>query len=715
MRNAKRGLVLAMTTVSAVGCSGSTATDENTLGPGPSEGMTFPLVEPGDPVAPIAACEGVLQRGSTVGFENLRRTITGYLCTRDFGEDPQLVWTDDATGEIVDPEALARLDVEFFHVVHNAVDGGLREKIETMPGDEFVEVEVWFAIDESDMPPKDELIESEELRVEMERRLADRMREGARHVSAHLNSLTSASPGIPAPEIVTRIDAEAALGAPRIIARVPAGLVRSIGVDDRVVWIGERVKPEPMDHFDAYFKTDVGQVLDDAGWDGSGQTVAIHEWGYPNSFVHLPNVPAGNCQGFFGLMRKCHCPTGPADQHSRQVTGVVASSSTNGPDMGADQVGGVADAATLIIANFSPTCANPDERTASINWAVAENASVISNSQGTPPANPGPQDADDRYFDYVASHWPYPLIVTGTGNGGTALVTGNALYNGIVVGGSDHGSSSTFPGDRAKEAFWTSTQSKNWAPTGTTAARGWETPHIVAPAVDIATAGVWLEGSHDPERRNTGVSLAIPQISGIAASIHEGNSLMKTRPEALLAGLLASANENTDEAQNGTWPLNVTDLIDDHDGAGLVNAWGAGIVLDGSSKKNGGNVASQFGHDYGSMHPLNTPASTDYFEVWNASVPAGATLRGAAVLVAKPSCASPPKWGNCSTSTYPNFFLRIYEGGVLRSTSWNANQNYQLAFLKNTSGSTKTYTFKIHIVGWGGITGWNAYAMAWTI
>jgi hypothetical protein len=176
----------------------------------------------------------------------------------------------------------------------------------------------------------------------------------------------------------------------------------------------------------------------------------------------------------------------------------------------------------------------------------------------------------------------------------------------------------------------------------------------------------------------------------------------------MMAAMIASADENV----SGVWPLNLNDLYDDADGAGLVNAFIAMFVLGADAKKNGGNAAAAYGHDYGTLYKSSTPAGTYYSEVWNASVAPGQRLRVAGVFHGTNSCGSPPSASNCGQVDYPRVNMYIFDGGSIASNSLSMTNNYNLVTAVNSSGSTKTYQIKLWLSSWSTVT-LSYYSVAW--
>lgn len=490
------------------------------------------------------------------------------------------------------------------------------------------------------------------------------------------------------------------------------------GTGAQLEWLGRRdevaaVMPDPGEGAPAsgaWFDVDLEAWLDNfgPGEDGTGLTVGILEGGRFDGVWNLSGLASGSCvptSGDGSPTYLCHCPSAGAnagnDSHSRSVAGMIRNRVLS---QGADGKGGMADDVRVISANFGGSCTSngPDQYSSAINWATANGASVLNQSwtfaAGTP------ENSNDRLLDWTAAHYPYPIIVAAAGNGGNGTrVTTNMLFGLVVGAADDHGSSS-----RSSATLAGFSADVNYIPGGSSSAYGYELPHVVAPGVNTDTAGLTLNTTS----LFGGTSAASPQVAGLAASVQEWNPSIVEYPEVMMAGTLVTADQNV----SGIWPLQLTDGLDDSDGAGLINALGMLFVMAGSSKSYGGNAAVAYGHDYDTVSESANPAGTYYSEVYNASVANNQTLRAAVVELGAEYCGGvgTPSGSDCTATSYPDAALYIYSGTTMVGASINSYTNYQLASVTNTSGSTQTYQIKIFYSMWPGTTNPSAYqAIAW--
>jgi hypothetical protein len=530
---------------------------------------------------------------------------------------------------------------------------------------ELVEVDLWYHFEEPPTPPKDELLASDSLLAEHLKAYQAAMNRGRIAVEEAISR-----GGLRAESLDTRYTA-----APRLRIRASAATIRRIAAMAHVTAVTDSLESElesEIAHSEAFYDIDQIAHLESNGWDGTGITVANAEGALPDSTVNL-SLPTGACQPGSYV---CADAGGAANWHPRAVMGVVRNSINT-------LRGGAASDARNVFANGGGAAFISDQR-----------ATVINRSAG-PYSGGSPQTSVDMYFDALAVQYPFPFVSISAGNNGPGVRVANNLRNGIVVGGADdHGNP-----DRSALGMYSGSQGVNYG-----GASGWELPHLVAPAVNIATAGASL----GQVANATGTSFAAPQVAGIAAALQEQTGLTAF-PEALIPAFLVGPEQDV----AGIWPLNLHDGIDDVDGVGAVNARLTSNVL--ANRVTGGLPPAELGYDHGTINPSVVPAN-DYFpSSYKVYVPAGRTLRAAAVVLSRPTCGSVDSQ-NCTANPYPRFLLQArldddVSPGIV-SVSDNLSQNYQYISVPPQS-KAKTYELELYMRDWSGITS-TFYGIAFT-
>jgi hypothetical protein len=333
---------------------------------------------------------------------------------------------------------------------------------------------------------------------------------------------------------------------------------------------------------------------------------------------------------------------------------------------------------------------------------------------------------EDRYFDWLALQPPFPTIVAAAGNLGTPKYAHNKLRNGMVVGGSQEGASQMVPDcssywpspDRGQHTIWgmfgkpvyaenVGSQSVN----PVTMYGDWELPHVVAPA----TNGCLRVAAAEPEKGTGGTSAATAMVSAGVAQLQEINPALKYWPEACKAIVLAAADEDVDHV-----PLNLTDAIDDRDGAGEINL-GAQLVLGQPANRRAApdTVPALYGYDYGTFAFLDpamflAPAGLsappgDYYHHYRVRSETSQQIRVVLVWNSTPTCDAPE---NCTANEaiVPDLDLYVVEGesNVPVAASESYDSNHEVIQFQAAAGVT--YRVKISWRG-GGLRSW--YAVAW--
>jgi hypothetical protein len=610
-------------------------------------------------------------------FEYVGVSVARMLCTPIGLEVPTIVTVDSNSGAAVDFGQLADADRAAFHGWHASLEPGFRKTLEMEP-DEAREAYVWFYVDESDAPEKEWLIGEPTAAAATAALRETRMRAAAAAVAKKLHA-------VPAVDVATDVLGPEEYGIPVVRVRAKLAELEQIGSWPEV-WRIDPVPTKLTPQSDTYYFTTQEWLLDYYhGYDGTGRTVALYEGAYPDSWANLPGAVAGSCSDEFNVQKKCHCAAVTARHaHPRGVAGVVRRS------MG---ILGMANEASTIAANYLGGCQpnGPDSFSSALNWATSNGAQVIVSTDLITPGT-----GLDFFFDYKASVSPYPVIVGVAGNDSNSNV-GSHHRNGLVTGGALES-----PSGNLDRSAATTDPTKSWRnPTG---APGFEVPHIAAISEDVTTAG---KAANTVLTNFGGTSAAAPQVGGVAASLHEANPDIRNWPEVMVPGLMVSANEDLD----GT-PLNLHDDWDDRDGAGLLNAYNALLVLQSTSKVHGNNAPARAAHDYHFISPYNTPAQTFWAEEYFARVPAGLELRVAALLQTRPTCPQSPGSGSCTADPYPTFALFVFDGSTLVRVALNSSSNYQYISHFNTSGAQKDFKIKIFLGYWNGLSQ-TTFGVAW--
>jgi hypothetical protein len=628
-----------------------------------------------------SACERDVLLQQRQHFEYAGVSVVHQVCRPKADEPPEIVTLDERTGESLDLEAVVADDTAAFRNAHSTLDAATRAKLDASGGG-AIEVDVWFRVDISDFPDKEWQVAepgaAEALKAEHERRLLST----ARALRARLGELRGV-------ELVSHVDGKVEYGMPTVRIRAARAALDVIGTWPEVWRIMHVPRGLPGSAED-YIATERRTHLTAAtGLIGAGQTVAVMEGWVPDSWAELPGAPAGNCPDSLAVNRKCHCVGGSGSEwgnHPRWVMGVIRRAND----------AGMAPGATTIMANHQGGCTThgPDTVSSALNWATANYATAITNTEGTYIDAGGPlQTSYDMFHDYVASAPPWPTIVGTAGNIDPAdnQMLNMRLRNGLVVGGAQENAAS----DRSQVVLWSGSR---WQNPGESPAGGFELPHLVAIATNVTTIG-WPNAS--------GTSVAVPQVAGIVATLQEGNASLRGWPEVVLPGLMASADEDVDGIE-----LDLNSGIDHRDGAGLVNAYRAWSVLKPAAKVNGGNVPVSAAHDYGTMSVYTTPAGSFYVEEYFARVPNGRALRVASLLQSRPTCPSNPGSWSCTANPYPYQFLFLYDGTSMVRWSPGVANNYTYIHHVNTSGVQKDYKIKIYLYGWNGLSS-TTFGIAW--
>ena len=533
--------------------------------------------------------------------------------------------------------------------VHPVLDAASRAAKRT----ESLLVDVWLETDEgeasaADRPLHDCDVQEAGRRAE---ELRQRMQERVRVIAASLGDNLE----------VVHVDE----AAPVVTLRVPAAAVRELAARDKVagLFLHEEKGIEDLDESIDIAGSDVVHA---AGATGSGVRSAVWESG-PTSNADL--VIAGTFKS-----------NPSTSNHSQNVHAIIRNKESGSPN-------GHAPGCSLYSAN--------DTARAALTWAVKDQECTVVNQSFHRSSEPGSGvlSSDDLYGDWLALHWPYPLIVHAAGNfwngdpdninPPSSEYVNHKGYNTISVGNHN---------DEA-DAMATSSVFRN--PTTPHGDR--ELPEIAANGTSVTADSITM----------TGTSQASPAVAGIASLIQGTSATLKHWPEGCRAILLASATRNV---RGGTWWQDVVGGVDARDGAGAVNAAEARSVAlnrrwrSAPATRRGWDVglltSSDFGGDKLSTFEYQVLVPNTIFGPRNVKVALAWTSKVSSIL------------GLLYTSSLTvDLDLKIYDGnGVQVGYSGSWDNSYEIAEFVGQPG--RSYTIKIR--RWSG-TDSTWFGIAWTV
>jgi hypothetical protein len=497
-------------------------------------------------------------------------------------------------------------------------------------------VDVWFDIDEgepgaADRPLHDCDVDAAGRRAE---ELRQKMREQTRELAASLGDYVE----------VVEVDE----AAPVVTMRVPASAVRELADRDEVA--GLFLHEEEVHA---------------SGETGPGVRVSVWERG-PTSNADL--VIAGKYKS-----------NPSTSNHSQNVHAIIRNKESGSPN-------GHAPGCNLYSAN--------DMARAALTWAVKDQDCTVINQSFHRSSEPGSGvlSSDDLYGDWLALHWPYPLIVHAAGNfwngdpdninPPSSEYVNHKGYNTISVGNHN---------DDA-DAMATSSVFRN--PTAPHGDR--ELPEIAANGTSVTADSITM----------TGTSQASPAVAGVAALIQGTSATLKHWPEGCRAILLASATRNV---RGGTWWQDVVAGVDARDGAGAVNAAEARSVALNRRWRNA--PATRRGWDVGLLTSSDFGGDKLSTFEYQVSLPSWVFgPRNVKVALAWTSKVS-SSGGLYTSNLTVDLDLKIYDGnGVQVGYSGSWDNSYEIAEFVGQPG--KTYTIRIR--RWSG-TDSTWYGIAWTV
>jgi len=365
--------------------------------------------------------------------------------------------------------------------------------------------------------------------------------------------------------------------------------------------------------------------------------------------------------------------------HCRLVTAIIKNRQS-----GASAPHGYAPDAKVFAANSFDVKA--------LNWAiVTKQCSVINQSFHLPSEETTSGfSAEDLVKDYYATHYPYPTIVTASGNQSTTGVefVNHKGYNVMVVG--NHNDAA----DRM------STDSVFRNPTSPHSDR--ELPDVCANGMGVSAAG----------HSDSGTSFASPAVAGSVAVIQRVAPRLRVWPEGCRALIMAGAGRNV---RGKKWWDDVRRREDGRDGAGALDTNESAVIAGAPAARNG--AAARRGWDVGTLRSTDFGANGRSTFKYQVEVPASGSSKQVRVALAwsskvtyvDDSTQTPPIKSVVSTLT-TDLDLHLYEGSRLVEWSASFDNSYEIIDFEGQPGKI----YDIVIRRWSG-TDWVWFGIAWTV
>ena len=512
-------------------------------------------------------------------------------------------------------------------------------------------VDVWIEFDEGEPNASDRPLHSGD--VEVAERRADEFR-----VALQERTTAVASALGDRYEVVTVSSV-----APLVTVRVPGNAVRELAERPDVAGLF-LLEEEGIDDLEDSIAIAESDHVHAAGETGTGIRVAVWENG-PTSTANL--TIAG---------RYTTSPT--TSDHSENVHAIIRNKESNAPH-------GHAPGCSLYSANSKVRDA--------LTWAVDEQGCTVVNQSFHRPTEPGSDSlsADDLYGDYLALHWPYPLIVHAAGNfwaddpdnidPPSDEYVNHKGYNTISVGNHN---------DTADAMSATSVFRNPASPHGDR-----ELPEISANGVGVIADGLSFSGT----------SQASPAVAGIAALLQGTDATLQHWPEGCRAILLSSATRNL---RGSTWWQDNLADVDARDGTGAVDAAEARSVSQNRRWRNA--AGTRRGWDVGLLSSADFENGMSTFE-YRVRVPSSILgPRNVKVTLAWTSRVGRILGIYWSNLTVDLDLMVFDESGSLVGYSGSWDNSYEIAEFVGRPG--REYTIRIR--RWSG-TDSTWYGIAWTV
>lgn len=457
-------------------------------------------------------------------------------------------------------------------------------------------------------------------------------------------------------------------GAPMMTADLTKAEILAIAKARSVGWIDYRETPVAQSStswIDALLAS-----TGSSGKSGSGEAVCVIEQNLPNDESTLS-------------IRTKYYSAGATDTHSRLVTGIVRSSSS--------QVG-TAPSAYVDVANMHNTplsgamnfCGGGVVLDYIWNYSYNCNDSTCTG-----------------LVDYWTMIGPYPTITIPSGNSSNpptrSTVLGSA-YNALVVGGSHDSETASRSDDTILSAS---------ADYNLSTASDWELPNVVAPANTVVADG------YDYSPSTLGTSYSAPMVAGVAAQVHQTNTNLRPWPEAARAILMCSANRDVDSGR-----LSLTDQVDDRDGAGEVNATLAVQLASSANKVDTGNTPAARGIDYRFFSSAYVSEGNFYSgKYYMRTAESGKRARVVFTWDAHASCTD---WTSSSNLTPPScgaqnldadLDIYVYNDSTNGLVAYSNTGTSNWEFVEFGAAADTTYRIEIYAFDW--VNSSTYYGLAW--
>ncbi len=506
-------------------------------------------------------------------------------------------------------------------------------------------------IDKSKLPPEREIKAAEKNAIKLSSELEQKAIDTFRKMLS---------------EYKFKVPKEIVQSGPFVGSLLSTDAIQKLSKDPRVSFIGLHREKEILDYptIPESLPTTRTNILHNFGVKGSGVKIAVLEGGTTTESTACFNI---------GAIQDSNAGL---NSHMTKSVAIIGNRYNDETDDCTGGWQGYAPEATVLLANTA-------DYTERYDWAKTRGVNVITMSwhYGTEETD-GSLHSRDIYFDYAATHYPWPTIFTSAGNQAPDNYASGKGYNFFGVGNIDNDGD----GNRCNDSIANSSSWKN----PETLHDDREIPEIASPGSRHALLGTSFGGT----------SCATPVTASIAALLMSKNTKLKIWCEAIRAILLATANYQVADGTN--W----SKYSDGKDGTGLTNSYYAYYT----ANRRETNDKPQFrAHDYGTM--TASKFSGGFFEkTWKAYTFAKKSrLRVAITWNSKTAALDGTP---TSSELDADLDLWIYDPDmhlVKWSTTWDSNYE----FVEFTPSKTGAYTIKIR--GYSVPSDfWSYYGVAWT-